>query len=55
MRKGWYTVIDYDKYVGIWSVVIYAGMAETMRLIYRLFMQGQTPYALAKYLTDKAS
>lgn len=27
--------------------------AETVRLIYRLFMQGQTPYAIAKYLTDK--
>ena len=25
-----------------------------MRLIYRLFMQGQTPYAIAKYLTDKS-
>ena len=28
--------------------------AETVRLIYRLFMQGQTPYAIAKYLTDKS-
>ena len=27
--------------------------AETVRLIYRLFMQGQTPYAIAKYLTDR--
>ena len=27
--------------------------AETVKLIYRLFMQGQTPYAIAKYLTDK--
>ena len=27
--------------------------AETVRLIYRLFMEGQTPYAIAKYLTDK--
>lgn len=27
--------------------------AETVRLIYRLFMPGQTPYAIAKYLTDK--
>ena len=29
--------------------------AETVRLIYRLFMQGQTPYAIAKYLTDRTS
>lgn len=27
--------------------------AETVRLIYRMFMQGQTPYAIAKYLTGK--
>lgn len=27
--------------------------AETVRLIYRMFMRGQTPYAIAKYLTDK--
>ena len=27
--------------------------AETVRLIYRLFMEGQTPYAIAKYLTDR--
>ena len=27
--------------------------AETVRLIYQLFMQGQTPYAIAKYLTDR--
>ena len=27
--------------------------AETVRLIYRLFMQGQTPCAIEKYLTDR--
>ena len=27
--------------------------AETVRLIYQLFMQGQMPYAIAKYLTNK--
>lgn len=26
---------------------------ETVQLIYRLFMQGQTPCAIAKYLTDR--
>ena len=27
--------------------------AETVRLIYRIFRQGQMPYAIAKYLTDR--
>ena len=27
--------------------------AETVRLIYRMFMQGKTPYAIAKYLTEQ--
>ncbi len=30
-----------------------SGEAETVRLIYRLFMQRQTPYTIAKYLTDR--
>ncbi len=27
--------------------------AEIVRLIYRMFMQGKTPYAIAKYLMEK--